>query len=237
MDPYSLLLWLGFAGLVIMAVLGAAGGHGGHSHGHGNDAHGFHLPGGHHNGGSHGTALHGHATHHHTSATPPSHGASHSHSSSAAHHSHAPSVGSRLLNWVSPRTLFAVALGSGATGIIAAPYLANAAWHAACALLGGIGLEKGVVAPLWNVLLRFSSTPARTLETAVFEEATALTGFDESGCGLVSIDLDGHEMRALGRLKAEQRGQSVRAGDRLLVEEVNATNGQCRVAKIENLAS
>jgi hypothetical protein len=53
----------------------------------------------------------------------------------------------------------------------------------------------------------------------------------------VSIDLDGHEMRALGRLKAEQRGQRVRAGDRLIVEEVDATNGQCRVAKIEDLAS
>jgi hypothetical protein len=129
--------------------------------------------------------------------------------------------------------LFAVALGSGATGLLATPYVVNTTLLAFSALLGGIGLEKGVIAPLWNALMRFGSNPARTLESAVFEEATALTGFDSDGCGLVSIDLDGHEMRALGRLKAEQRGEKVRAGDRLLIEEVDAVRGQCRVAKLD----
>ncbi len=49
--------------------------------------------------------------------------------------------------------------------------------------------------------MRFASTPARTLESAVAEEATAVTAFDNDGCGLVAIDLDGHEMRVLQGLR------------------------------------
>lgn len=80
--------------------------------------------------------------------------------------------------------------------------------------------------------MRFASTPARTLESAVWEEATALTNFDRDGCGLVSIVLDGHEMRVLARLQPEENDRNVRAGDLLLVEDVDATRGQCRVSKI-----
>jgi hypothetical protein len=126
--------------------------------------------------------------------------------------------------------LFAVSLGIGATGLLVAPYIPAEPLRAFSALAGGIGLEKLVISPFWNGLMRFASKPARTLESAVAEEATAVTAFDSDGCGLVAIDLDGHEMRVLARLNAEQKHLRVRAGDRLFVEEVDAVKGQCRVS-------
>ena len=230
MDLYTFGLALGFIGLLLMAVMGALGGHdshgvshGGHGH-HGADAHGFHLHGGHH----HGHEIHAHATHHHGDAAHSSH-----HSSAAHGHHHAPSPGTRVLALLSPRVLFAVALGFGATGLLVAPYLGEPL-RAASALLGGIGLEKLIISPLWNGLMRFGSNPARTLESAVLEEAIAVTAFDEAGCGLVSIDLDGHEMRVLARLQGDSSGPRIRAGDKLLVESVDAARGQCRVSRLNS---
>ena len=227
MDLYTFCLALGFLGLLLMSALGALGGHG--SHGghvsHGADAHGFHL----HGGGHHQVALHGHATHHHgDAAAPTSHSASHSHAPSNQ------SSGAKLLAYLSPRVLFAVSLGFGATGLLVAPYLGEPL-RVLGAISGGIGLEKLIISPLWNGLMRFGSNPARTLESAIMEEATAVTAFDQNGLGLVSIDLDGHEMRVLARLNSTndhtERGR-VRAGEKLLVEEVDAARGQCRVSRL-----
>jgi hypothetical protein len=234
MDLYSFCMWLGFAGLVAMAGLGAIGGH--HSHGHashGADAHGFHLHGQGHHGGSHEIHIGHHAAPHHGAAhASPSHSsAAHAHHSHHGHEAHAaPSAGLRVLSYLSPRVLFAVALGFGATGLLTAPYIPAEPFHALSAFAGGIGLEKLLISPIWNGLMRFASNPARTLESAVFEEARAITAFDAEGCGLVIIDLDGHEMRVLARLRPEQRQTRVRAGDRLIVEEVDAARGQCRVS-------
>ncbi len=234
MDLYTFCLSLGFIGLLLMAVLGALGGHGHHaSHGghelHGGDAHGFHLHGAHH-GGNHDVAVHGHAAHHHGDAAPSQSGA-HSHHSQAS----PPSSGAKILSYLSPRILFAVSLGFGATGLLVAPYLAEPG-RAIGAVAGGIGLEKLILSPLWNGLMRFGSNPARTLESAIMEEATAVTAFDQDGLGLISIDLDGHEMRVLARLKPEigapTNRERVRAGEKLLVEEVDAARGQCRVSRL-----
>ena len=134
------------------------------------------------------------------------------------------------MGWLSPRVAFTVALGFGATGALLQTALPLEPWRALASLSGGVALEKIVVAPLWNALLGFGSRPARTLESAVMEEAVALTNFDRDGCGLVSIDLDGHETRVLGRLTPEHRGQSVRTGATLLVESVDAARGTCAVS-------
>ncbi len=123
-------------------------------------------------------------------------------------------------------------MGFGATGLLTAPYLGDTA-RLVAALAGGIGLEKLIISPLFNGLMRFGSNPARTLESAILEEAIAVTAFDAQGCGVVSIDLDGHEMRVLARLDAAQRGMRVRAGDKLVVEEVDAARGQCRVSRVQ----
>ena len=134
------------------------------------------------------------------------------------------------MSYLSPRVAFAMLLGFGATGLLVAPYLKDAPQFAA-AMAGGIGLEKLVISPLWNGLMRFGSNPARTLESALLEEAIAVTAFDQNGFGLVSIDLDGHEMRVLARLSGVQNGERVRAGDKLIVDEVDAARGQCRVSR------
>ena len=123
-------------------------------------------------------------------------------------------------------------MGVGATGVLLASVLPGEPLRGLASLAGGVALEKIVVAPLWNVLTRFASKPARTLDSAVMEEATALTGFDASGCGLVSINLDGHEMRLLGRLAPDHREQRVRSGDVLIVESVDGALGQCVVTPL-----
>ncbi|PQV65171.1 hypothetical protein B1R32_102179 [Abditibacterium utsteinense] len=228
MDLYTFCLALGFIGLLLMSILGALGGHGSHAS-HSADAHGFHL----HGSGHHEVSLHAHAAHHHgDAAVPNSHAAAHSHHG----HAHSQSSGAKILSYLSPRVLFAVSLGVGATGLLIAPYLGEPL-RAIGAISGGIGFEKLIISPLWNGLMRFGSNPARTLESALMEEATAVTAFDQNGLGLVSIDLDGHEMRVLARLKPELNNQPergrVRAGEKLLVEEVDAARGQCRVSRLE----
>lgn len=250
MEPYLSFFLAGCAGLTVMALLGAVGSHGHHSSGnHSHDAGGFHL----HGTGGHGHGHSGTGFHH----TPTTHsGAAHGHVASGhgahghaadghgngGHHSHgrggnAPSEGgfnlrAVALSWLSPRVLLTLSMGVGATGVLLASVLPGEPLRCLASLAGGVALEKIVVAPLWNVLTRFASQPARTLDSAVMEEATALTGFDASGCGLVSINLDGHEMRLLGRLAPAHREQRVRSGDVLVVESVDGARGQCVVTPL-----
>lgn len=128
--------------------------------------------------------------------------------------------------------MFTLSLGAGATGLMVGHAIPAESLKALVSLAGGIGLEKLAVGPMWNAMMRFASNPARTLESAVLEEAVALTNFDKDGCGLVSIDLDGHEMRVLGRLASGQSEGRVLAGETLLVDSVDAASGQCVVRRI-----
>ncbi len=128
-------------------------------------------------------------------------------------------------------------MGAGATGVLLAGVLPGEPLRGLAALAGGVALEKIVVAPMWNVLTRFASKPARTLDSAIMEEATALTGFDASGCGLISINLDGHEMQLLGRLAPEFQEQRVHSGDVLIVESVDGARGQCVVSPLSHQSS
>ena len=137
--------------------------------------------------------------------------------------------------WLSPRVLFTLALGIGATGLLLAPVISNDGLRAVSSFAGGLFLEKALVAPLWELLMQFGSAPARTLESAAFEEAVAITAFDSQGCGMISIVLDGHEMRALARLQPDPDGAQprVKSGDTLLVESVDAARGQCVVSRLQ----
>ena len=254
MDPYSTFFYVGCVGLTVMALLGVAGGHGGHSSAHNHDAGGFHL---------HGTGGHGHShtdvSFHHAPTVQG--GVAHGHSTAVpvhggnGHHGHhLPNMGKVLakgqsrasgasrfnlrtavLSWLSPRVLLTLSMGAGATGMILAQTLPSEPLRALASLAGGVALEKIVVSPLWNFLTRFASTPARTLDSAVMEEATAITGFDTSGCGLVSINLDGHEMRLLARLAPEHRQDRIRSGDILIVDSVDGARGQCVVSPSQSL--
>jgi len=218
MDSYFLFFVVGAAGLVLMAVLGAAGGHGGH-------AHGSHSAGAGARGNHAAPSPNGHAAH----------GARGGH----AHGTSGPSFNLRavVLGWLSPRVLLTLSMGTGAAGVALAQVLPAEPWRALVALSAGLALEKFVVAPMWKTLTRFASKPARTLDSAVMEEATALAGFDAQGYGLVSIVLDGHEMRLLARLSPEHTQGAVRTGDKLLVESVDGARGRCVVSPLRQLDS
>ena len=169
--------------------------------------------------GRHGhQAHHGHAGHH---------GAAHHHDA-APHHHDARDV---LTSLVSPRVVCSALVGFGATGLLLRPFIGGVAL-VALALLGGVAFERFVVAPLWRFLLRFASAPARTLESALLDEARAASGFDANGQGLVALEVDGQVVQVLGTLRREDRalGLRVRAGDRLRVEDVDPERHRCTVS-------
>lgn len=101
------------------------------------------------------------------------------------------------------------------------------------ALAGGIAFERFIVSPLWNFTMRFASTPATTLESAITGEATAVTSFDANGQGIVSIEVDGQVVQILATLQSNDRllgGPRVRAGQRVRIDDVNAEKNCCTVS-------
>ncbi len=208
-----------------MAVLGM--GHFSFGHGTHGAAHGGH--GGHASGhGAHGAA-HGHAA-------SPGHSAAHSAARGAARGSAGGALLDLLLGFLSPRVLFSLSLGFGVSGVLLKHALMAEPALLILALCGGLLFEGLFVRPLWNLAFRFASNPARTLESAVFEEGRAVTDFDASGHGLVAIDLDGQVMQVLGVLKPEDREMStrVRTGERLFIEEIDTARNRCKVSRLSH---
>jgi len=209
MDLYISSLLLGAAGLGAMALggLGIRGGHG-HSAGQGHGAHSH--------GGSHVHGVHAHNASAH---------------SVQARSASAPGITPPLV-WLlsSPRLLFSLLLGFGAVGELVRP-LAGGAVQIAVAALGAVLFERFLVTPLWNFSMRFASAPAQTLESAVTDEATAVTSFDANGQGIVSVEVDGQVQQILATLKPDDRllGTRIRAGQRLRIEDVDADRNRCTV--------
>lgn len=202
MDFYLTAFALGAVGLIAMAFSGLG------RHGRG----GAHAPAAHGQGGhvGHAHGGHSHAGHGHTVNAP------------------APS---RFLSMMSPRVLFSVALGLGTAGLALRPILGGPILFAA-ALTAGIVFERFLVTPLWNFAFRFASTPALTLESAVSDEARAVTSFDANGQGLIAVELDGQSVQLLGTLQRADRDMHVRvpAGARLRIEEVDSARNRCIVS-------
>ena len=220
MDAYAASLVVGAAGLAAMGITGlgrhghAHGGHAGHGHGHGAHSH------------SHGPAHPGHSSH----SGAPAHG----HNAAGSHHHGVRDSAARsALTLMSPRVLFAVLLGLGTTGVALHSVLGGPVLFVA-AVAGGIFLERALVAPLWSAAMRFASEPAHTLESAIEDEATAVTGFDVNGQGLVAIELDGQVVQILGTLRPADRelGVSVRAGARVRIETVDEIRNSCVVSAL-----
>lgn len=202
MDFYLFSLILGALGLVAMAVSGLSHGHAGHG-GHGHDV------------GDVSHAGHGHAPGHHGD------GAQHD----------AAQGGTWVWQILSPRMLFSVLTGLGATGLLADPLLGGVLLLL-LALAGGIAFELLAVRPVWNFFFRFASVPALTLESALYDTGTAVTRFDETGSGVIALEVDGQVLQVLAKLRPEDRdrGLRVRAGDRVLVEEVDGARNRCVVS-------
>jgi len=132
---------------------------------------------------------------------------------------------------MSPRTLFSLFLGFGTAGLLLRPMLGGVTL-ALASVLGGIIFERFIVSPLWNFTMRFASRPATTLESAVSDEATAVTAFDANGQGIVSLEVDGHVVQILATLQPNDRllGSRVRAGQRLRIEAVDEVKNCCTVS-------
>jgi hypothetical protein len=96
----------------------------------------------------------------------------------------------------------------------------------------GILFERVLVTPIWNFMFRFASTPALTLESAVSDEARAVTSFDANGQGLIAVELDGQSVQLLGTLQPSDRAMHVKvsAGARLRIEEVDSARNRCIVS-------
>ena len=193
-------------GVIGLAAMALSGfGHAGHAgHGHGHGGHG-------HSHAGHGHGGHSHAGHGHNTQSPAS------------------------FVWAiaSPRFLFSLALGFGAVGELLRPMLGGP-FLLAAAVVGGVAFERLLVAPLWNFTMRFASAPAATLESAVADEATAVTAFDANGQGIVSVEVDGQIVQVLATLQPgdQNPGVRVRAGQRVRIEDVNAATNRCTVSLI-----
>lgn len=200
MDAYGFSLALGSAGLVTMAVSGMS-----------------HL-------GHHG-AHHGHVGH-------TSHGVPHAYTA----HTHTTSVGgpgskatSARYSLLSPRVLFALLVGFGAGGVLAAPL--PEPWRACVALLAGAAFEGLLVGPFWRFLFRFESSPANTLDGAIEEYARTVMDFDANGQGLVALEVDGQIVQLLATLTSDDRarGVRIRTGDLVRVSSIAAARNRCTV--------
>jgi len=214
MDLYISSMVLGAIGFTAMALgglgsrghQGGARGHGGHSHG------GGHVHGA---GHAHGVTV-GHA---------------HARSSPSAGHSQGGFSGRAFWLITSPRFLFSLMLGFGVSGAMLRSVLPGPLLLAAAAV-GAVVFERIVVSPVWNFAMRFASRPAETLESAVADEAVAVSSFDANGQGIVSVELDGQIVQILATLQPQDRllGSRVRAGQRLRIDDVNATRQTCTVS-------
>ena len=128
-----------------------------------------------------------------------------------------------LLGVFSPLGIFSLCLGAGAAGI-----LTNRWWWA---VVGGLILWKLVIEPLQELLLRFASEPAKNLEGACATEAVALSRFDASGQGMVSLTVDGQLRRVLAKL-SEGEPREIAVGEKLVVVDVDTKRNTCRVARL-----
>ena len=122
-------------------------------------------------------------------------------------------------------------VGFGAGGIAAVPL--GEPWQLGAAFVAGAAFETLLVGPLWRFLFRFESRAATTLESAVDDEARAVTGFDASGSGLVAVDVDGQVIQLLATLAPGDRARGVRihSGDLVRIAEVDAARGRCTVTE------
>lgn len=223
MDLYIFCVVLGAAGMAAMAFLGFTSSHSGGHHGHDTAGHEMHGTGSSHTVTT--SHAHAHATH---AAVPTGRG-------EVVGRIPHDGVGwrSHVWSWLSPRVLFNVLVGFGATGLLV-ERLVGPVLALPVALVGGIAFESVVVRPIFNSLFRFESRPAETLESAIMSDARAVTGFDANGNGLVSLELGGEVVQILGTLTNVERssGVRVRAGDAVRIEEVDPARNRCVVSRI-----
>jgi hypothetical protein len=253
MDLYIFSVFLGAAGMIAMAFLGFASSHSVGHHGPAASGHQLHGTGGLHShvatpsngiGGSHPGSVappHGLApapSHHTAEIGGKTYNVAHypvvtGHGELRALHPGSQGWRSHLWSWLSPRVLFNVLVGFGATGLIM-ERLVGPVLALPIAAVGGIAFESFIVRPIFNSLFRFESQPAQTLESALMSEGRAVTGFDANGNGLISLELGGELVQVLGTQTRDDRaaGVRIRAGDIVRIEDVDSERNRCTVSRI-----
>lgn len=220
MDMYSGSLTLGALGLGIMGLSGLGRHGGGHQAAARGGAHA-----GHHGGGHQGS---------HAASPSPTHHAGASRATRNVSGGHSQNFVQRA-TWalLSPRLVFSLLVGFGATGMVGRDLLSGLPLLV-LAIVGGLAFERYLVGPVWAFLLRFASEPALTLESCVEDEARAVTNFDRNGQGMISVEFDGQIVQVLGTLRPEDResGLRVRAGDVLRIDDVDSARNRCTVKPV-----
>lgn len=147
------------------------------------------------------------------------------------------SVLARVLQVLSPLTLFSLLLGAGAAGTAAQLLATTAMVTYVAGVLGAIAMRWFVVGPLSNVIFRFESQPAQNLEGCLLQEVRAVTRFNRKGEGLVRVQIDGRDEDVLARLRDEDRSSTprVQKGERLVIEEIDPRRNECVVSRGELL--
>jgi len=219
MDLFTFCLTLGFAGLLVMAMSGLGSRHSAGSR-HTGRGHGLHV----HRAAPHGVKSHPSGT---------TAGARAARSGRGGQGRVA--VRGGPLRWLAPlfnpQLLFTLSFGFGLFGLLLRDHASEGIVMAG-AFAGAIIFERAIVTPMWNLVWRFGSNPALTLESGIMDDALAVTAFDANGQGLISLELDGQVVQVLGTLCPEDRaaGIRVRAGDALIVRDVDARRNRCVVS-------
>lgn len=207
MDVYTFPLVLGGAGLLVMAITGAAHLGRGVVHSHAGRAAVGHT----HTGNAQGRANQGYLR------------------------GQAVGIRTRLLALASPRVIFSLLLGFGLAGNVA-QHRAAEPYVPFIAVLGAVVFEWGLVTPVWNFAFRFASRPAETLDMSTFAEARATSAFNAAGEGIVMVEVDGQLVQCLGTLRDSDRalGVRVRSGDVVRVEAIDSARQRCTVSYVRH---
>jgi hypothetical protein len=143
-------------------------------------------------------------------------------------------VSRAFLTLLSPRVAFSLLVGFGATGFLLKTVFGGPVLIA-LASVGAVCFEGVLVRPLFNLLSRFASDPAMTLESTLGDEVRVVSGFDAQGQGLVALEVDGQLVQLLGTLPPEDRaGPRVRAGDTLYVKDVDSARHRVVVGRSQD---
>ncbi|MBS1716167.1 MAG: hypothetical protein JSS72_00365 [Armatimonadetes bacterium] len=232
------LLLFGASGIVLLSILGFV-----------------HMPGAHHGSGHSGSL---HTGHGHTSALPHAghgHAASvphggHGHAAPAPHgghgHAHGPQshgikfskpaggasgvLKSLLIGFLSPVQIFGFCVGFGFIGVILQPILAGPLLIG-LAIIAGLLFDFALLPMIMNLVIGFTR-PSEGLEAAVATLATAESGFDAKGQGIISVEIDGARRELLALLPPSElpTARTISKGDKLLILEVDAKRNRCTVS-------
>ena len=223
---FLILMVIGLVGLVAMAIPAFGHSHGalsGHGALHGGIAHGVgHGVG--HGGVGHGGIAQGVG---HAAATPSVGGGR---GALAQLLPADPGHESRWRFVPSPRAVFSVlalygAFGNAAVRAFHLPLLVAAFGAAVPALL----IEWVLVRPVWRLVFRVQGAASTPLEQLVLSEAEAVVPF-RNGRGLVSVVRDGRRVQLVASLRQDQLASPIKVGDRLVIEEVDASRERVTVS-------